>query len=470
MNSIRNLKVMVMLCAGIAMMPAQEQAPTSSRPFRDGDTVCFLGDSITKGGQYPAYLELFYATRYPDRRIRWFNCGVGGDRASAIVQAEPFRLGVDVLEHQPTVVTVMLGMNDVERSAYEKDGPASQLTRQAALDHYAASMRRIIAAVMKTGAQVVLITPSIYDETAQVPGKPAVRGVNGALGTCADMMRGWARQDGLGLADAHRLMNALNLQEQARDPAYSLIGAGKDWFDRVHPGPVGDLVLADAIIEAQGLDGMVSGLHIDAAQKLVLAADRCLVTGLTATTKGIAFDQLAQSLPFVPWPDSRAAMKLLPALKSLDREMLVVSGLDDGAYALTIDGGMIGTFTAQQFSAGVDLAGMASTPQFRQAERAIVISQQRWRLGEQLRELATFRYGIAKQGGDPMDSVEVAQAVEAEIAKAVAHDGKVPGYLQVDHEILADLAGNAQRYEALTEALRSACHPERRHYQLERTP
>ena len=35
-------------------------------PFNDGDRVVFFGDSITHGGFYGEYVNLFYATRYPE--------------------------------------------------------------------------------------------------------------------------------------------------------------------------------------------------------------------------------------------------------------------------------------------------------------------------------------------------------------------------------------------------------------------
>ena len=54
----------------------------SAEPFADGDTVVFLGDSITHGGRYHQFITDFYRTRYPDARIRFVNSGIGGDSAS----------------------------------------------------------------------------------------------------------------------------------------------------------------------------------------------------------------------------------------------------------------------------------------------------------------------------------------------------------------------------------------------------
>ena len=52
---------------------------SSAKPFDDGDTVCFVGDSITHGGTYHSIVTLYYATRFPGKTIRFYNCGISGD-------------------------------------------------------------------------------------------------------------------------------------------------------------------------------------------------------------------------------------------------------------------------------------------------------------------------------------------------------------------------------------------------------
>jgi len=48
----------------------------------DGDTVVFLGDSITHQCLYTQYVEDYFYTRFPGKRIHFHNAGVGGDRAA----------------------------------------------------------------------------------------------------------------------------------------------------------------------------------------------------------------------------------------------------------------------------------------------------------------------------------------------------------------------------------------------------
>ncbi|MFA6546628.1 MAG: hypothetical protein WCS99_19585, partial [Limisphaerales bacterium] len=43
--------------------------------FKDGETVCFLGDSITAGGRCQNVIADYYLTRFPERTIHFVNAG-----------------------------------------------------------------------------------------------------------------------------------------------------------------------------------------------------------------------------------------------------------------------------------------------------------------------------------------------------------------------------------------------------------
>ena len=56
-----------MLLRGLSLTVCLSAAVTvQSAPFKDGDRVVFFGDPITHGGRYGEYVNLFYATRYPE--------------------------------------------------------------------------------------------------------------------------------------------------------------------------------------------------------------------------------------------------------------------------------------------------------------------------------------------------------------------------------------------------------------------
>ncbi|MES2810323.1 MAG: hypothetical protein V4619_16940, partial [Bacteroidota bacterium] len=72
-----NKKVLpiIISCASI-MSPAWAQ---KIAPFKAGDRIAFVGNSITDGGHYHSYIWLYYMTRFPNMRITCFNAGIGGD-------------------------------------------------------------------------------------------------------------------------------------------------------------------------------------------------------------------------------------------------------------------------------------------------------------------------------------------------------------------------------------------------------
>ena len=145
-----------LLLSGLAGVYAQSIAP-----FQKGDRIAFVGNSITCGGHYHSYIWLYYMTRFPDQRIDIFNEGVGEDVAEMIYQ----RLD-KVFEHEPTVVTLSFGMNDVGYMDFRKPG-ADTIARnrvEKACRDYA-----LIEEVYKKYPEVrkILIGSSPYDETSR---------------------------------------------------------------------------------------------------------------------------------------------------------------------------------------------------------------------------------------------------------------------------------------------------------------
>jgi hypothetical protein len=141
------------------------RAAESSVPqFQKGDRVCFIGDSISHDGAYPSYVYLFYATRFPDRRWEISNAGLGGDTAGGAVK----RFDWDIAVNKPTVATILLGMNDVNRGLYgpDKRGAEIEKQRQSALDTYTANMRKLAGLLEQADCRIVFLTPSSFDQTA----------------------------------------------------------------------------------------------------------------------------------------------------------------------------------------------------------------------------------------------------------------------------------------------------------------
>ncbi len=89
--------------------------------LKNGDTVVFYGDSITDQRLYTTFVETYVVTRFPELRVRFVHSGWGGDRVGGGGGGPvDLRLRRDVVAYRPTVMTIMLGMNDGHYRAYDQ--------------------------------------------------------------------------------------------------------------------------------------------------------------------------------------------------------------------------------------------------------------------------------------------------------------------------------------------------------------
>src|SRR5437016_3195508 len=89
--------------------------------LRDGDRVVFYGDSITDQRRYTSFVETYVVTRFPKLNVSFVHSGWGGDRVNGGGGGPiDVRLWRDVLPYNPTVVTIMLGMNDGGYRAFDQ--------------------------------------------------------------------------------------------------------------------------------------------------------------------------------------------------------------------------------------------------------------------------------------------------------------------------------------------------------------
>src|SRR5487761_1962215 len=223
----------------IALLTLALSARGADFYLHPNDVVVFYGDSITDQRLYTTYVETFVVTRYPKLPVKFVHSGWGGDRVTG-GGGGPIddRLKRDVLAYKPTVMTIMLGMNDGRYRAFD-DGIFRDFT-----DGY-----EHILKVMKDGdptARITLIDPSPYDDVTRTPLFPG--GYNAVLLKYGDYLRTLAQKDNLDFADLNtRLVKALERAYTA-DPAM----AQKIVPDRVHPNRSGHLLMAASLLEAWG--------------------------------------------------------------------------------------------------------------------------------------------------------------------------------------------------------------------------
>jgi len=334
--------------------------------FAPGERIAFFGDSITHGGRYIGYLQLFAALRHPGWNIRCCNVGISGDWAGGGLS----RWNWDVLSFKPNRTFIMFGMNDVGRDSYllATPTPSQAKARAASLAGYERNQRNLAAEILKSKVKAVMLTPSPYDQYSDVPCRNLVACNDPGLASCADICRRLATDLSLGTVDFHARLTEIIRSH----PERHLCGG-----DRVHPGPQGHLLMAALVLEAMGEPATVAQVAIDAEKGKALPVgggktQNAVVTAVSASPQGVRFTYAPKALPFPALPEYLADDQIYPLTEKLNREMLVVTGLAEGRYDVAFDGAKVGTFDAKELARGVNLA-LLDTPNQRIAKETAAL-------------------------------------------------------------------------------------------------
>jgi lysophospholipase L1-like esterase len=341
-----------------------------------GDRVVFYGDSITDQRLYTVYVETYVLTRFPRLDASFVHSGWGGDRVSGGGGgAVDVRLERDVIPYQPTVMTIMLGMNDGSYRAFD----------QGIFDKYTQGYQHIVESVQKTDPQIrfTLIQPSPFDDVTRPPTFEG--GYNAVLIRYGEWVKDYAQRMGATVADLNTPVVAVLEKAKAADPKL----AQRILPDRVHPGPDGHLIMAEAILKAWNAPATVTEVEINAAKKRVVNATNTEVEDLVSHAGDLTWKQTDNALPmpFDPSnPVTALVMRCSDFIQALDQEPLRVTGLKAERYTLKIDDESIGTFTPAQLAEGINLAEL-STPMSKQAMTVQTLTEKhntvhfgRWRM------------------------------------------------------------------------------------------
>ncbi len=399
----------------LLIMASSAQTATGLPTFQSGDRWAVLGDSITHAGWYHRYVELFYLTRFPDREVEVVNCGISGDTSSNAL----LRLEWDCLAARPTLVSIMFGMNDVQPKLYiesaSDSGVGERKARTAA--QYEQSMRKLVASLRESRVRVILITPSIYDDTADLAAGKNARGCGQALAGYAERVRIMARELDVPMVDFNGRMTVINADRQASNPAFTVVGP-----DRIHPTPPGHLVMAHEFLRAQGLGGLVSRIGIDVAMVKPGPLENCTLENLFWKDGVLSFTCLEKALPFPVDEKGRPALDWVPFTDEFNRQLLVITGLPEEMYELSIDDVPVRSFSASQLAAGVNLAEEANTPQMQQAREVFAALQKKWETAATLRSLASYEHAAWPDAPRPVDLGKMSEKLDARLARAVNID------------------------------------------------
>ena len=337
--------------------------------LKEGDRVVFYGDSITDQRLYTLFTETFVHTRYPALKVSFVHSGWGGDRVTGGGGGPvDLRLKRDVGAYRPTMVTIMLGMNDGGYHPFDKT----------TYDWYVTGYERLIQLLKQNapGARVTLIRPSPYDEVTRPPMKHG--GYNPELVEFGNYLAGLAQRENFLLADLNAPL--VKMLEKANAEDFEI--AQRIIPDRVHPGGSGHLIMAAALMKAWNVDGLVSSVTISAAGGTTVAdvpPHRKVSVSDIKYGDTISWTAKEESLPMpVDMNDAPTELAVRSAgfLDEFDREMLTVLGLKAGFWALRIDGQQVKVFTADELAKGVNLATLP-TPMLKQAQAVHELTRKR---------------------------------------------------------------------------------------------
>jgi hypothetical protein len=273
-----------------------------------------------------------------------------------------------------------------------------------------------------------------------------------------------------GYVDFNRPMVAINVQQQLHDSTFTLQGA-----DRIHPTNDGHMVMAYLFLKAQGLaNKKVAAVTIDKQTNKVLT-DNCKVTALHTSADKISFSYLANALPYPvdtipqgansPHASQADALKLVPFTKEFNQELLCVKGLQAGKYNLQIDGQLIGTWPANDWQKGINLAELYNTPQYQQALALLHINEERWQIERRLREYYWLHYSILKPKGRLFDdSPATVDSLQQYAAKDFFVAVTLPGYRKARFKAVRDTW--EQEIALLTKQLYTLNKPMIHHFEI----
>lgn len=312
--------------------------------LRDGDTVVFLGDSLTAARTYGKFIESYTLLRYPDRKVRFINAGFGGDTAEGGLK----RLERDVFAHKATVLTVAFGTNDIGWGVY-----ADEEHKRKYLD----AVRGIVTACRERDVRVYLCS-------AAVTGADPAKSEDSFLQKMCDEGMSLSKSLGGEAIDVQRSMREVQKRVAAwNEKVHTKEDSKKDSLhvaDGVHLNDLGQLAMAFAILKGLGAPADVSSATLDFAKGELVAADGCEVTKIRREEQRLEFTRLDEGLPFNHGIFFALHYRFVPVPSELNRYLLSVKNLPAGKYDVSADDRAVGSFTAAQLSEGVNIASMTA--------------------------------------------------------------------------------------------------------------
>ena len=198
---------------------------------KNGESIAFLGDSITALGNSSGggYVNLVIAgLKANGVDAVKIPAGISGHKSNQMLA----RLKKDVLSKNPKIMTLSCGVNDV----WHKQGVA--------LEDYKKNITSIVEQAQAAGITVCIMTATMITENPTTPG-------NVKLDTYNEFLRELAAEKKCLLAETNLKMKSIIADFRKKYPEFK---GNFLTYDGVHMNAMGDEMMAEAVLNAFGLD------------------------------------------------------------------------------------------------------------------------------------------------------------------------------------------------------------------------
>lgn len=133
--------------------------------IEENERILFQGDSVTDVGRlreeednlgfgYPMMVASFFAAKYPEKKVCFLNRGNGGERVRDLEK----RWQEDCLDLKPTMVSILIGINDCWRK-FDSNDPTT-------LAEFESSYRVLLDKIKKQGIKkIIMLEPFVLPVT-----------------------------------------------------------------------------------------------------------------------------------------------------------------------------------------------------------------------------------------------------------------------------------------------------------------
>ena len=225
------MKKLTTILASMAALFCAAALTGSELKIKNGESLAFLGDSITQQGWTNPYGYLHLvgtALKSKGVEIKIIPAGISGHKSTNMNA----RMERDVVKKNPVWMTLSCGVNDVWHGAHG-----------VSLDRYKKEITSILDKADEAGIKVIVLTATMIKEDAQ-------NDLNKKLIPYNEFLRQTARERKYLLADLNADMQKIVAESKAKNPKYR---GNFLTSDGVHMAGAGNEMMARGILKQFGM-------------------------------------------------------------------------------------------------------------------------------------------------------------------------------------------------------------------------